>query len=106
MYNPQITPIIIKGRADSLGISQTELNRRSGLNKNTIAASAASKYGLGAALLCSIADALECSVDYLLGRSAPEFSQEHTELMRQFDRLDNESKEIVARLIVKLSERG
>lgn len=106
MYNPQITPVIIKSRAESLGISQTELNKRAGLNKNTIATSAASKYGLGAALLCSIADVLDCSVDYLLGRNAPEFSQEHTELMRLFDSLDNDSKEIIARLIVKLSERG
>lgn len=103
MYNPQVTPILIKLRADAVGISLTELNNRCGLNKNTIATSASSKYGLSASILCDIADVLECSVDYLLERNSPQ-SAEHTELMRRFDSLDNDSKEIIARLIVKLSE--
>lgn len=53
--------------------------------------------------LARIADYLEVSIDYLLGRNSPE-TAEHTELMRRFDSLDNDSKEIIARLIVKLSE--
>lgn len=105
MYNPQTTQVIIKSRAESLGITIAELNKRCGLNKNTIATSASSKYGLGAGILYDISEALNCSVDYLLGKSAPEFSQEHTELLRLFDTLDNDSKEIIARLIVKLSNK-
>ena len=105
MYTPQITPTIIKSHAKSLGISMTELNEQCGLNKDTINSSASNKYGLGAGILYQIADCLDCSVDYLLGRDIPEFSAEHTELMRLFDTLDDDSKEIIARLIVKLAKR-
>lgn len=104
MYNPQTTAILIKSRADSMGITMQELNKLCGLNKNTISASASSKYGLGASILFDISEALECSVDYLLGRDAPQFSSEHTELMHLFDTLDDDSKEIIARLIVKLAK--
>ena len=106
MYNPQITPLIIKNRAEILELSLTDLNKICGLNKNTIATSASSKYGLGAGILYTIADALNCSVDYLLGRNSPEFSSEHTELMHLFDTLADEDKEIIAKLIVKLSQKG
>ena len=55
--------------------------------------------------ICKIADYLNVSIDFLLGRNAPD-TAEHIELMRLFDSLDNDSKELIARLIVKLSEKA
>lgn len=105
MYNPQVTPILIKIRADSIGMTLAELNKKCGLNKNTISTSATSKYGLSASILCDIADALECSVDYLLERNASD-TTEQLKLVRLYNNLDNDSKELIARLIVKLSEKA
>ncbi len=53
--------------------------------------------------LCKICDYLGCSVDYVLGRETSN-TAEHLELMRLFDTLDDDSKEIIARLIVKLAK--
>ena len=66
--------------------------------------------------ICKIADYLNVSIDFLLGRNAPDTAEhtelmrlfdtaEHTELMRLFDTLDDDSKEIIARLIVKLADK-
>ena len=105
MYNPQNTPVLIKIRADSIGMTLAELNKKCGLNKNTISTSATSKFGLSASILYDIAEALDCSVDYLLDRNTPE-TAERSEIMRLYNNLDNDSKEIIARLIVKLSGKG
>lgn len=53
--------------------------------------------------LCKICDYLGCSVDYVLGRETSN-TAEHLELMCLFDTLDDDSKEIIARLIVKLAK--
>ena len=104
MYNPQYTASTIKSRAKSLGITMNELNSRCVINKNTIAMSADSKGGLNAATLNSVADVLQCSVDYLLGRNTPSFSAEHTELIYLFDQLSDSNKEVIAKLLVELGK--
>lgn len=69
MYNPQTTVMRIKELSDSKSIKQKELNERCGLNKNTINSSANSKMGLNAKALFDISNILNCSTDYLLGRT-------------------------------------
>ena len=46
--------------------------------------------------LDAIANYYGVSVDYLLGRSTPALSHEHSVLMTKFDKLSDEDKEIIA----------
>jgi len=69
MYNPQITVIRIKELSDNNSLTLKQINETCGLNKNTINLSANSKTGLNAKALFDISDCLNCSVDYLLGRT-------------------------------------
>lgn len=69
MYISQITADRIRKIREEKGISATELNRICDLSKNTISVSANSKNGLSAKILFDIAKFLDCSVDYLLGRT-------------------------------------
>lgn len=68
MYNPQITASIIKKLAKSKGITLSDILSDCALGKNTIA-----KMSSGTDILtkniAKIADYLNCSVDYLLGRT-------------------------------------
>ena len=84
--------------------SIAELCVECGLNKNAINTMRAGSLPR-LETICAIADYLGCSLDTLLNRPSSGDTAEHTELMRLFDGLDDDSKEIIARLIVKLSER-
>lgn len=61
----------IKNRRKELGMSQDELAELASLNRVTVAKYESGKVEPGAQALSRIADALETSVDILLGRSAP-----------------------------------
>lgn len=69
MYNPQTTVIRIKALSESKSLKQKDINQKCGLNKNTINSSANSKMGLNAKALFDISNLLNCSTDYLLGRT-------------------------------------
>lgn len=69
MYSPQITVVRIKELSNSNSLTLKQINETCGLNKNTINLSANSKTGLNAKALFDISDCLNCSVDYLLGKT-------------------------------------
>lgn len=68
MYNSLETSTRIKKLAQEKGIQMIELQKKCGLSKNTIMQSGKSQEGMKAKNLYSIAELLNCSVDYLLGR--------------------------------------
>ena len=103
MYNPQITVERIRKERKNNNITSVELNCSCGLNKNTIATSANSKMGLSAKILYDIADCLNCSVDYLLGRTDEAGSPTPSD--RQIRQLDLSGNELtIVKLFEKLSE--
>lgn len=69
MYNPQITYERVKELSRVRKISISEINKTAGISENTISQSAKRSEGMGARNLYEIAQCLDCSVDYLLGRS-------------------------------------
>ena len=69
MYNSQETSTRIKKMAKEKGIPILELQELCGLNKNAIAQAGKSQDGMKARNLYSIAELLEVSIDYLLGRT-------------------------------------
>lgn len=69
MYNSQETSTRIKKMAKEKGIPILELQELCGLNKNAIAQAGKSQDGMKARNLYSIAEFLEVSIDYLLGRT-------------------------------------
>lgn len=69
MYIPQVTADRIKKIASEKGLTLSQLNEKCGISVNVISQSAKSKEGMKARNLFAIAEALECSVDYLLGRT-------------------------------------
>lgn len=62
----------IRNRRRSLGMNQDELAELASLNRVTVAKYETGKFEPGAQALSRIADALETSVDELLGRNKPE----------------------------------
>lgn len=72
MYNSQETSTRIKKLAKEKGIQMIELQELCGLNKNAVAQAGKSQEGMKAKNLYAIAEMLECSVDYLLGRTNDE----------------------------------
>jgi transcriptional regulator with XRE-family HTH domain len=68
MYNAQIVKQRIIDRADQLGISVRQVLISSGLHPNTVNQIRGNKQGLSSYALTALADTLECSIDYLLGR--------------------------------------
>lgn len=69
MYDSQETSTRIKKEAKEKGIPLLELQELCGLNKNAVAQAGKSQDGMKAKNLYAIAELLECSVDYLLGRT-------------------------------------
>lgn len=69
MYNSSETSTRIRQLAKEKGIQMSELQEKCGLSKNTIMQSGKSQEGMKAKNLYAIAEMLECSVDYLLGRT-------------------------------------
>lgn len=69
MYNPQVTHSRIKELSKNQKISIGEINKRAGLGENAISQLAKSQDGMITRNLYEIAQCLDCSVDYLLGRT-------------------------------------
>lgn len=69
MYNSQITAERIKKRAKEQSVPMTQLSERCGISKNAISQSGKSQEGMKAKNLYAIAEILNCSVDFLLGRT-------------------------------------
>lgn len=69
MYNPQNTTYRIKQIAKERGMSVTDLLAKCSLGRNVLSQSAKSQEGMKAKNLYAIAEILNCSVDYLLGRT-------------------------------------
>jgi transcriptional regulator with XRE-family HTH domain len=78
----------IRSRRKALDLNQDQLAELSSLNRVTIAKYESGKVEPGANALSRIADALETSVDALLGREQPEEpSEEQSEIMQLRERL-------------------
>lgn len=69
MYSPQKTTDRIKQIARTNNVSITKMQEECGLNRNIISQSAKSQDGMKAKNLFAIANYLDVSVDYLLGRT-------------------------------------
>ena len=69
MYNSQETIFGIKQRAKEQGIAILDLQAKCDLGRNAISQAAKSQDGMKARNLFAIAEVLNCSVDYLLGRT-------------------------------------
>ena len=69
MQNPQETANRIKVTSKSRGISISKLLSDCSLNKNALFTMQSSGYYPRVEALAKIADYLDCSVDYLLGRT-------------------------------------
>lgn len=69
MHNPQQLASIIKTTAKSKKIPLTELLTECNLSKNTLSSMTAGGYYPRLDAICKIADYLDCSIDYLLGRT-------------------------------------
>lgn len=92
-YNTALTSERVKSRAKEIGMTISQLNSICELSENTIKNAGKSAEGMKARNLFTIAEALECSVDYLLGRTdkpKPEVEAEtHIEQNHQFIQNDN-----------------
>ena len=69
MYNSQEMVLRIKQIAKIKGISILEMQEKCGLGRNAISQAAKSQEGMKSKNLYAIADYLDCSVDYLFGRT-------------------------------------
>lgn len=69
MYNSQTTLNRINNRLWEQEKQKKDLNEFCKISKNTLNQSTESKYGVGASILYDAADFLECTTDYLLGRT-------------------------------------
>lgn len=69
MYNSQETIFRIKQRSKEQGIAILDLQAKCDLGRNAISQAAKSQDGMKARNLFAIAEVLNCSVDYLLGRT-------------------------------------
>lgn len=59
----------IKSRREALGLSQTDLARSVGLTPQAVSAYENGVRRASGDVIAAIADALDCSADYLLGRT-------------------------------------
>lgn len=69
MYSSQIIYSRIDEMVKKLNKSMEELNQNCNLSKNTVSQSARSQEGMKAQRLYAIAEFLDCSIDYLFGRT-------------------------------------
>lgn len=74
MYNSQVTSERIKQLTRDKNISLLTLNEQCGLSKDTIKTAGKSENGMKAKNLYMIAEFLDVSVDYLLGRTDEPYS--------------------------------
>ena len=69
MYNPQETANRIKALAKTIGVPISKLLADCEMNKNALFTMQSSGYYPRVEAISKIADYLDCSVDYLLGRT-------------------------------------
>lgn len=69
MYNPQITHDRIMSLLQARNDTAKNMAAALGLGVNAIHNAQHTRYGMRCASLCAIADYLQCSTDYLLGRT-------------------------------------
>lgn len=102
MYNAQTTKDRIRSRCKQQKISIDVLLKACNLGINAINQINDSK-GMASFSLARIADYLDCSVDYLLGRavSPSELSPEALELAARWDRLNDDGKALVRAELVR-----
>lgn len=80
MYSAQFTITRIQDRIKEKGFTQKQVLANCGLNENTLIRMT-DKKGMSSFGLAMIADTLNCSVDYLLGRTnTPEIGGVHQEI--------------------------
>lgn len=94
MYSVQTVRERIKIMAQKKGITQKQMLAECRINENIITKMGKDK-GMGSFMLAAIADKLDCSADYLLGRTdMPEISrpsgltQEEEDIIQMFRDLD------------------
>lgn len=93
MYNSQEIANRIKERAKEKGIKLNDMLNKCGLSINTI-----SKMSKGADIFtqnfAKIADFLNCSIDYLLGRTeSPEIYSENNKILEYYNNMNHEGQE-------------
>ena len=69
MHNPQTVANVIKITAQNKGVSVAQMLRDCGINKDLISTTQSKGYYPRVDALAAIADYLDVSVDYLLGRT-------------------------------------
>ena len=69
MYSAQLTISRIQSLIKAKGLTQKSVLESCGINENTLVRMT-DKKGMGSFNLAIIADTLDCTVDYLLGRSS------------------------------------
>lgn len=95
-YNATITSDRIKSRTKEIGLTLSQLNSICKLSENTIKNAGKSSEGMKAKNLFTIAEVLDCSVDYLLGRTdTPKPEAEHTHIEQNHQYIQNDSSPIV-----------
>ncbi len=106
MYKAQTTKDRIRSRCKQQKISIDALLKACNLGVNAISQINDSK-GMASFSLARIADYLDCSVDYLLGRtvSPSELSPEALELASRWDKLDDDGKALVRAELVHAENR-
>ena len=106
MYNAQTTKDRIRSRCKQQKISIDVLLKACNLGVNAINQINDSK-GMASFSLARIADYLDCSVDYLLGRavSPSELSPEALELASRWDKLNDDGKALVRAELVHAENR-
>ena len=103
MYNSNKIAERIKTTAKNKGVSIKKLLEDIGLSYNTMTNMKTSVPK--ADNLAKIADYLECSVDYLLGRvDSPEIQKEKSMLIEYYDSLNREGQEQVFKYTKNLSK--
>lgn len=82
-YDASVTSSRIKARAKEMGMAISQLNSICDLSENTIKNAGKSTEGMKARNLYLIAETLDCSVDYLLGRTDEPQTKAETKTIEQ-----------------------
>ena len=101
MYNSQETIFRIKQRAKEQGIAILDLQTKCDLGRNAISQAAKSQDGMKARNLFAIAEVLDCSVDYLLGKTVNENKPSPAPVQNE-SRFGPETQKVINDLLAKL----
>ena len=109
MYTAQLTIERIQSLIKEKGLTQKQVLLECGINENTLKRMTDNK-GISSFYLAKIADKLECSVDYLLGRdmytneksSPSELTENEQEMLQVFKKLTRVYVNSVSRVRIPL----